>query len=177
MLGASDPEVFALLRPPANFWQSFGLRHAMLRLRLDMFGLPHATSGLRDETLRQEAVDDAGDIVEGDEEEQADDEHDADLLDRLHDARVDRAAADGFDAEEHQLAAVEDGEREQIEDREVDADHRGDVEQIRKADIGSGGDDIGDHHWAAEEFRTEAAGEELMEDRSEERRVGKECRL
>ncbi len=138
MLGASDPGVFALLRPPANFCQPFGLYHETFRfcdetfrscdetlglhdgrcrfydetLKLcdESFGLNDETFTFCDEILGQEAVDDSGDVVEGHEKEQADDHDDAELLDRVRDARADRAAADGLDAEEHELAAVEQGQ-------------------------------------------------------------------
>ena len=64
-----------------------------------------------------------GDVVEDDDRGEEDDADERDLVDALFETRVEVAADDGFDGEEEDHAAVEDGDGEQVEDAEVERDH------------------------------------------------------
>ena len=58
-----------------------------------------------------------------------------DLLHDLTVTNVERTSHHAFDEKEQQMPAVEDGDRQQVEDAEVDADHRHEQQQRFQADL------------------------------------------
>ncbi len=68
-----------------------------------------------------------GDVVDGDEEEEAGEDDEADDLDGGLDFEGEGFTADFFEDEEEEETAVDDGEREEVGDGEVDGDEGEDV--------------------------------------------------
>src|SRR3990170_3161747 len=102
-----------------------------------------------------------GDVVVEDERRQREDEREPHLVRQRAHLRGDRLAHQPFDGEEEQVPAVEDRDREQVEDPEVDAQEA--------EEVGEGGDplpglvpgDLRDEDRAPQRLRREDAGDEL----------------
>lgn len=101
-------------------------------------------------------------VAEGDEEEGEDDDE-ADRAGDLSRALAERASTHRLERVEHEVAAVEDGDREEVDEADVHADQRHQQEEVAWALLGGGAGDVKDPDDRAELIDAALKGEELLD--------------
>src|SRR5262245_20714252 len=95
------------------------------------------------------SAEDAGDVVAGDEDEN--DKHREQPAERadLEDARAERPPSEELDGEEDEMAAVENRDRQQVDEADVDREERGQQDESTEAEVDERfATDLGDLHGA-----------------------------
>src|SRR3989338_10777242 len=117
-----------------------------------------------------EIPEDAEDVVGGHDKHKKDEEEEADRVDRLCDNRLYGPADDAFNNDENEPAAVKRGDRDEIDEREIDRNDRHDGKEMTKSLCRSASDDTCDAD-GSRDLRdvgreSEDAGEEVIDRKS-----------